>query len=37
MRRILGLPDSYAFATDDESDACGIGLTYLIEKGLIDV
>ena len=37
VKRILSLPESYVFATNDESDACGIGLTYLIEKGLIDV
>jgi len=37
VRRILGLPDGFVFATDDESDSVAIGLTYLIEKGLIDV
>jgi len=37
VRRILGLSDDFIFATDDESDAVAIGLTYLIEKGLIDV
>lgn len=36
-RRILGLPDTFVWATNDESDAAGIGLAYLIEKGLIDV
>jgi len=36
VRRILGLADDYEFATDDESDSAAIGLTYLIEKGLID-
>lgn len=37
VRRILGLADDFVFATDDESDSAAIGLTYLIEKGLIDV
>lgn len=37
VRRILGLAEGFAFATSDESDAAAIGLTYLIEKGLIDV
>ncbi|MFF2886682.1 crossover junction endodeoxyribonuclease RuvC [Paenibacillus sp. NPDC057967] len=37
VRRILRLSDDYVFATDDESDASAIVLTYLIEKGLIDV
>lgn len=37
VKRILSLPESYMFATNDESDSVGIGLTYLIEKGLIDV
>jgi len=37
VRRILGLADDFVFATDDESDSVAIGLTYLIEKGLIDV
>ncbi|MCU6709315.1 crossover junction endodeoxyribonuclease RuvC [Paenibacillus sp. J5C_2022] len=37
VRRILGLADDYYFATDDESDAAGIVLAWLIEKELIDV
>jgi crossover junction endodeoxyribonuclease RuvC len=36
-KRILRLPEDYEFATNDESDACGIVLAYLIEKELIDV
>lgn len=37
VRKIIGLPADYAFATDDESDACAIALAYLIREGLIDV
>lgn len=37
VRKILGLPSDYKFATDDESDAVAVGLAYLIREGLIDV
>lgn len=36
VRRILQLPDDYVFATDDESDAAGIVLAWLIGNGRID-
>lgn len=35
VRRMLGLTDDYAFKSDDASDACAIGLAYLINEGLI--
>lgn len=35
IRKILGLPDSFVFANDDESDAAAIGYTFLYDKGLI--
>ncbi|MEW9697984.1 crossover junction endodeoxyribonuclease RuvC [Paenibacillus sp. SI8] len=37
VRRICGLPEDYAFATDDESDAAAVVLAHLITEGLIDV
>jgi crossover junction endodeoxyribonuclease RuvC len=36
VRRILRLPPLFRFATDDESDAAAVGLTYLIAEGLIN-
>jgi crossover junction endodeoxyribonuclease RuvC len=36
VRELLDLDASYIFISDDASDACGVILTYLIEKGLID-
>jgi crossover junction endodeoxyribonuclease RuvC len=35
VRKILKLSDEYSFKSDDASDACAIGLTYLINEGLI--
>jgi len=35
VRKWLKLPDDFTFKSDDESDAIGIGLAYLIEKGVI--
>ncbi|MGG1595976.1 crossover junction endodeoxyribonuclease RuvC [Terribacillus saccharophilus] len=35
VRRIMKLPDDYEFVSNDASDAAAIGLTYLIEKGVI--
>lgn len=35
IREILGLPDTFIFANDDESDAAAIGYTFLYDKGLI--
>lgn len=36
VRRILQLDNKTKFATDDESDAVGVVLAYLIREGLID-
>lgn len=36
VRRILRLGEDYAFATDDESDACAVVLAWLIREKLID-
>jgi crossover junction endodeoxyribonuclease RuvC len=36
VRRLLRLPPLFRFATDDESDAAAVGLTYLIAEGMID-
>lgn len=35
VRKMLCLPDGYAFATDDESDACAVILAYLIANSEI--
>jgi crossover junction endodeoxyribonuclease RuvC len=36
VRKLLGLPEDYRFATDDESDAAAVVLAYLIANDLID-
>lgn len=36
VRIRLGLSDMYKFETDDSSDACAVGLAYLIQKGVIE-
>lgn len=35
VRDLLGLPAGYVFGSNDESDACGIGLTHLLKEDLI--
>lgn len=36
VRKIMRLDDDYIFLSDDESDACAIVLTYLIQNKIID-
>ncbi|WNF08388.1 crossover junction endodeoxyribonuclease RuvC [Brevibacillus borstelensis] len=36
VRKLLGLPEDYRFATDDESDACAVALAWLIGQNIID-
>lgn len=36
VRRLLDLPDDFRFESDDASDACGVVLAYLIERGVIN-
>jgi crossover junction endodeoxyribonuclease RuvC len=36
VRKILGLPDSYKFESDDASDAVAVILTYLAREGIIE-
>ncbi|SCV23841.1 Crossover junction endodeoxyribonuclease RuvC [Bacillus cereus] len=35
VRKIMQLDDDFIFISDDESDACAVILTYLIEKKII--
>lgn len=35
VRRLLGLSEDYKFKSNDASDACAIGLAYLIKNGII--
>jgi crossover junction endodeoxyribonuclease RuvC len=37
VRKLLGLAEDYEFKTDDHSDACAIGLAYLIREKIIKV
>nr|WP_269745617.1 crossover junction endodeoxyribonuclease RuvC [Brevibacillus borstelensis] len=36
VRKLLGLPEDYRFATDDESDAAAVALAWLIGQDIID-
>ncbi|MEV2911322.1 crossover junction endodeoxyribonuclease RuvC, partial [Paenibacillus larvae] len=36
VRKLLGLPSDYEFASDDESDACAVALAWLIQNGVVD-
>ncbi|ABY46794.1 crossover junction endodeoxyribonuclease RuvC [Bacillus mycoides] len=36
VRKIMRLDDDYIFISDDESDACAIILTHLIQNNIID-
>lgn len=36
VRRCLKLKDSFEFGSNDESDACGVVLAWLIREGLIE-
>ncbi|MGW7774123.1 crossover junction endodeoxyribonuclease RuvC, partial [Pseudomonas machongensis] len=36
VRRYLNLSDDFIFISDDESDACAVVLTHLVEKKIIE-
>lgn len=36
VRKLLNLKPTFQFQKDDESDACAIGLAYLLDKKIID-